>query len=70
MGNTMEYTSEALVGNTIVATKSFAAGSTDEAERETWAWVASLNHNPPVTQVVLRLGGTVAWASPIPEQDA
>jgi hypothetical protein len=67
MPNTLEYESQAWFGNTVVKSRFFEATGTDEAKEETRRWLAELHLRPPATQLVLRLGGQVAWASPLPE---
>lgn len=67
MSNTMAYESQALFGSTIVQARVFEAAGIDEAKKETRKWLAELNLRPPATQIVIRLGGDVAWASPLPE---
>ena len=68
MVNTMSCKSEALVGGTIVKARVFEAAGIDEAKRETRAWLASLDLSSHVTQLVIRMGEHVAWASPLPER--
>ena len=67
MSNSSEYESQAWYGNTIQKRRIFEAASYDEAKSETRRWLAGLRLKPPPDQVVLLLGGTIAWATPLPE---
>lgn len=67
MRNEMDYECQAWFGNTIMRREVIKAADTKEAKEKARRWLAEVNFNPPATQVVLLLGGTPAWASPLPE---
>lgn len=67
MGSETDYECQAWFGNTIIRSEVIKASSTEEAKQKARRWLTEINFNPPATQVVLMLGGTTAWASPLPE---